>query len=389
MSTITSGSGDPLDGLTTSERAHLLQQLVDTCPEVLEIASIKKLVESARRRFASHSQHYMYRANDSYKVFPIDPRLSFFKEAYRALGSNHWLATHFNPLADKVAFDALPAAKKQALTLVLGFLGCADALVVDYLDEEISGMLAAAIAAMYIAVMMSNEAIHQEFYNNSINALLGDDPEACKRAFDAPRDVPAVKRVVEWVTGMFADPEVTRGDKFLVALALEGLFFFAIPFAIIFWACTTMHQSLAGNTAVRTDETLHAETYVEILKRIPDRPSDERVYRVFDEMVDICGQFATDALAGHECADMSADKLLMHSKATANHWLRRLGMKPLYTDGATGEAVKSPCTYMGDMHLDDHALMFEHQPAIYRSFDAITTRLDGTTVDNTEYDDDF
>jgi ribonucleoside-diphosphate reductase beta chain len=203
-------------------------------------------------------------------------------------------------------------------------------------------------------IMMEN--IHSETYALLIDTYV-KDPQEKHRLFHAIETVPAVKKKAEWAlrwieNGSFA-------ERLVAFAAVEGIFFSG-SFCSIFWLKKRglMPGLTFSNELISRDEGMHCEFACLLYSMLNNKLSQEEVYGIIGNAVEIEKEFITDALPV-KLIGMNADLMKQYIEFVADRWLSELGYPKMFN-------ATNPFDFMEMISLQGKTNFFEKRVGDYQ-----------------------
>jgi len=148
---------------------------------------------------------------------------------------------------------------------------------------------------------------------------------------NAVDNIPSIKKKADWAIKWINDTDSDFGNRLIAFAAVEGIFFSG-SFCSIFWLKKRglMPGLCFSNELISRDEGLHTDFAVLLHNRyLQNKPSDETVYKIIKEAVEIEKEFITDSLSC-ELIGMNAKLMKQYIEYIADRLLKMLGKNPVY-----------------------------------------------------------
>ena len=214
---------------------------------------------------------------------------------------------------------------------------------------------------------MFMENIHSETYSLLIDSYIKDKREKLK-LFQAIDNYECIKNKAVW-----ALEYINSNDSFatrIVAFAvIEGIFFSGSFCSIFYMKKRGLLPGLTfSNELISRDEALHTEFAVLLYSKLKHKLSEEEIYRIVDEAVDIEKQFIIDALP---CRLIGMNNILMRQyiEFVADRLIVQLGYRKLYHS-------TNPFSWMEMISLEGKGNFFEKRISDYALADKDKTAED-------------
>lgn len=304
--------------------------------------------------------------SDRYTIFPIQyPKLWEFYKNHEA---TFWTVEEVRLTDDLVDWnEKLNDNEKFFIKNILAFFASSDGIVNENLVVNFYNEIQIPEARNFYTVQMMIESIHNEMYSVLIDTYITNSEEKT-HLFRAAETIPAVKRKADWGIKWISDgqtpnipPELyndyvkiqqlleSNGDRELASsmdfliktrkplaqrliafICIEGIFFSG-SFCALFWLKNRglMPGLGTSNSYISRDEGQHCEFSICLYNMISDRLSDETVYSIFREAVEIEQEFVSESLPV-SLIGMNCDLMKRYIEYVADRWLVLLGYPKLY-----------------------------------------------------------
>ncbi len=371
--------------------------------------------------------------SERYRLFPI--KNDVYWKLSKQLLSSFWTAEEATASIDKDKRDfdeKLSPDERHFIISILEFFRTADAIFMDYINNNYMDLIDIPEALAFFAHQGSNEAVHNETYSLLIDGLISN-PQHKDEIFSRVNDSPVTKEKIDWMISWTNSNEMGRiqaarreqehlimfergrdsveGDlkklitkwneedlhrvktyeeedkenkKHLIAKLLlvgvitEGIFFSG-AFCAIFWfknRSLLLHAVGKSNEWIARDEGLHATMAVELYNREVRgkyRLSQDAVYEMFSDAVRVEKIFIEKSLP-NKLIEMSADSMKQYVESVADFWLSELGYDPLF-------GSVNPFDFMELLSLSGKTNIFEHQVSEYSKFGSGKSKGGGFSID--------
>lgn len=321
-------------------------------------------------------QELLLRENkDRFVLLPI--KFPAIWEMYKKSEASFWTAEEIDLSDDLKHWENLNSGEKHFISHILAFFAASDGIVNENLAVNFMSEVQIPEARCFYGFQIMMENIHSETYALLIDTYV-KDPEEKDRLFHAIETVPAVKQKAEWAlrwieNGSFA-------ERLVAFAAVEGIFFSG-SFCSIFWLKKRglMPGLTFSNELISRDEGMHCEFACLLYSMLQNKLSQEDVYHIIKDAVEIEKQFISDALPV-KLIGMNADLMKQYIEFVADRWVAELGYPKIY--GAT-----NPFDFMEMISLQGKTNFFEKRVGDYQKSGVMSA---GDTKANTiAFDDDF
>jgi len=311
------------------------------------------------------NEELLTETNDRFVLFPIkyDDIWSMCKKQLDCF----WRAEEIDLSKDYADWNKLNENERHFISMVLGFFSASDGIVLENLCLRFIDEVKVAEARYFYSNQAFMENIHSETYSLLINSYIKDKQERNK-IFKSIEHFPCIRQKADW-----AVEYIKSNDNFatrLIAFAvIEGIFFSG-AFCSIFWL--KRRGLLPGlcfsNELISRDEALHTEFAVLLYSKLKNKLSEEIVYKIFDEAVDIEKDFITEALPCR-LIGMNSELMCQYIEFVADRLLIQLGYEKLYN-------TANPFSFMEMISLEGKGNFFERRISDYALADKEKTAAD-------------
>ena len=221
------------------------------------------------------------------------------------------------------------------------------------------------------------ENIHSHTYSLLIDTYIQNEQEK-NRLFNAINEIECIKRKAEWAVKWIEDETSSFSLRLIAFAVVEGIFFSG-SFCSIFWLKQRglMSGLTFSNELISRDEGLHTDFACLLYSMIEKRESEETVYELFKEAVEIEKYFIIDSLPC-KLIGMNSDLMSQYIEYVSDRLLLQLGYDKLFN-------VKNPFKFMELISIDGKANFFEKKVTEYRKAGVGATEKEK----NFSLDDDF
>jgi ribonucleoside-diphosphate reductase subunit M2 len=321
-------------------------------------------------------------SNSKFTYFPRDAKLTKFQDK---LDSTFWTAEEVDYTADKFQMTDLENLSKrngkerignsmitseQAKNLIifikniLCLFAQLDGVVIENLLKHFTEEVSEGekeIEGFYIA-QAHNELMHSKSYSVQVETLVSDAEER-QEIYTASLKYPAVSSIQDWTLKWF-DAELPIMERLIAFCCVEGIVFtsgFVAIYRLKEWGLFTEGLCRA-NEFISKDEAVHTAAGIEFFlhkaaKGYP-RPTQERVYEIIQDSVDLASKF-TDEAVKPELVGLEREDMKEYIKVTANKILVDLGYDKKYD-------ATSPFEWMNKICLFNISNMFETRVTEYQ-----------------------
>lgn len=351
-------------------------------------------------------------ASQRYTLFPL--KWHTLWDFYKKHEASFWTAEEIRLVDDISDWDTkLNESERYFIKHILAFFAGSDGIVNENLVVNFYNEIEIPEARQFYTVQMMIESIHAETYALLIDTYIRDTEEKSS-LFSAIDTIPAIKQKADWAIRWISEgttvietlpTEVLDGlrsldEKFksanlsvderlalkfflrerpaliqrLVAfICVEGIFFSG-SFCAIYWLKNRgLLPGLAtANEFISRDENLHCEFAIELFKILKEEDdksiSEDVVYQIFREAVDIETEFVRDSLPV-SLIGMNCELMSEYIRYVADRWLVMMGYKKLYN-------TKNPFFFMEMISIGEKTNFFETVNSSYQKANVGTKEED-------------
>jgi len=286
-------------------------------------------------------------------------------QMYKKAEASFWTAEEVDLSKDLKDWENLKDDERYFVSHVLAFFAASDGIVNENLVERFMKEVQVPEARCFYGFQIAMENIHSEMYSLLIDTFIKEAAER-ERLFNAIETVPAVKKKADWALKWIDNDAVSYAERVVAFASVEGIFFSG-SFAAIFWLKKRglMPGLTFSNELISRDEGLHTDFACLMFRHLVDKPSQERVYEIVCNAVEIEIEFLTEALP---VALIGMNSLLMiqYIKFVADRLLRELDCEKVYN-------VENPFDFMENISLEGKTNFFEKRVGEYQKMGVMNT----------------
>jgi ribonucleoside-diphosphate reductase subunit M2 len=286
-------------------------------------------------------------------------------QMYKKAEASFWTAEEVDLSKDMKDWENLKDDERYFVSHVLAFFAASDGIVNENLVERFMKEVQVPEARCFYGFQIAMENIHSEMYSLLIDTFIKEVAER-ERLFNAIETVPAVKKKADWALKWIDNDDVSYAERVVAFASVEGIFFSG-SFAAIFWLKKRglMPGLTFSNELISRDEGLHTDFACLMFRHLVDKPSQERVYEIVCNAVEIEIEFLTEALP---VALIGMNSLLMiqYIKFVADRLLRELNCEKVYN-------VENPFDFMENISLEGKTNFFEKRVGEYQKMGVMNT----------------
>ena len=288
-------------------------------------------------------------------LFPIENNDIW--EMYKKHQASYWPAEEIDLSQDLTDWKKLNSREKYFIKHILAFFAASDGIVNENLAINFSNEIEIPEVRCFYGFQMMIENIHSEMYSKLIDTYV-KDPTEKSVLFNAIHNFPSIKKKADWTLKWTNQNYATFQERLIAFAVVEGIFFSG-AFCSIFWLKKRgMFPGLCmANTQIAKDEGLHTDFAVLLYSKIINKLSQERVYEIITEAVDIECEFITESLPV-DIIGMNSKLMQQYIKFVADHLLYDLKYEKLYN-------VSNPFEWMEMISLQGKTNFFEQRVPEY------------------------
>lgn len=302
-----------------------------------------------------HNDEILLKENkDRFVILPINyPKVW---EQYKKHEASFWTAEEIDLGSDLKDWASLNDGERHFISHVLAFFAASDGIVNENLAVNFMSEVQLPEARCFYGFQIMMENIHSETYALLIDTYI-KDPQEKHRLFHAIETVPAVKKKAEWALRWISNGSFA--ERLVAFAAVEGIFFSG-SFCSIFWLKKRglMPGLTFSNELISRDEGLHCEFACLLYSMLQNKLSQEQVYSIIGNAVEIEKEFITEALPV-KLIGMNADLMKQYIEFVADRWLAELGYPKLFH-------TANPFDFMEMISLQGKTNFFEKRVGDYQ-----------------------
>lgn len=301
-------------------------------------------------------------------LFPIkyDDVWSMYKKAV----ASFWTTEEVDLAKDLKDWQGLKESEKHFIKHVLAFFAASDGIVNANLIERFSDEVEVIEAKYFYKCQVAMENIHSEMYSLLIDTYVDNENEKIF-LFNAIENLPCVKKKADWALKWINDKSASFAERVIAFAAVEGIFFSG-SFASIFWLKKRgLMPGLAfSNELISRDEGLHTDFACLMYRHLKNKPSNERIYEIIEDAVNIEIEFLTDALSV-DLIGMNSRLMGDYIRFVADRLLVELQCPKIYN-------AENPFDFMENISLDGKTNFFEKKVGEYAKAGVCNKKQDHT-----------
>lgn len=290
-----------------------------------------------------------------YSLFPVKYNDIF--NAYEDAMSLFWTPYEVDLSQDKIQFEKLTENEQHFIKYVLAFFASSDGIVNENLLQNFTQEFDSQEINAFYSIQMAIETVHNHTYSLFIQELVKDDDEKIQ-LFKAVDDIPAIKKKANWAQ-KWTDVSLPLEERLFAFAIVEGVLF-ASSFCAIYWLKSRgkMPGLCFANELIARDETSHYEFACLLYNKFYNKKvSQERIYQILKEAIDIEKEFVCDSLPV-ELIGMNSKLMVEYLEYIADRLLTLVGYDKLYNS-------KNPFEFMTLISINRKTNFFEKRNSEY------------------------
>ncbi|KAI6190436.1 Protein CBR-RNR-2 [Aphelenchoides bicaudatus] len=300
-------------------------------------------------------------SDNRFTLFPL--QYNDIWQFYKKAQASFWTAEEVKLDEDMADWEKMSESERYFISRVLAFFAASDGIVNENLLERFSSEVKAPEARCFYGFQIMIENIHSEMYSMLIDAYI-KDPDEKNKMFNAINEFEFIKKKADWALRWISDEKSSFAERLVAFAAVEGIFFSG-SFASIFWLKSrgVMPGLAQSNELISRDEGLHRDFACLLFRNhLKNRPSDDRVYAIIRDAVEIEKEFLVDALPVRMIG-MNSGQMCKYIEYVADHLLEELGLEQIYHS-------ENPFPFMTNISLEGKTNFFERRVTEYKKFDS-------------------
>jgi ribonucleotide reductase beta subunit family protein with ferritin-like domain len=312
--------------------------------------------------------------SNRFVLFPIEHNDIY--QLYKKAESSFWTVNEIDLSKDLNDWEKLSNDEKNFIKNIIGFFAGSDGIIMENLAVRFMNDIQIPEARAFYSYQIFNESIHSETYSLLIDTYIKDNDEKNK-IFNSIENIQSILKKAKWAYKWIEDKEVSFATRLVAFSIVEGIFFSG-SFCAIYWLKKRglMPGLTFSNELISKDEGMHTEFACLLYSKIKNKVSQEIIYEIFKEAVEIEKEFIIDSIP---CAmiGMNADLMKKYIEFVSDRLLLQLGYNKLYN-------TENPFDFMELISLRPKSNFFELKVGEYAK--------SNISVDNTNFEimnDDF
>lgn len=273
------------------------------------------------------TEHLLKPDDDRYVMFPI--QYNDVWDMYKRQVDCFWRAEEVDLSKDLNDWNNLTPDEQKFIKMVLAFFAASDGVVLENLAVRFMGDVQVSEVRAFYGFQIAMENIHSEMYSLLIDTYIKNSSEKTQ-LFQATRNFPCISKKANWAKKWLHDSESNFAARLVAFAAIEGIFFSA-SFASIYWIKKRglMPGLTFSNALISRDEALHTEFAVLLYTKLQQKLSQNQIYEIIKEAVEIEKEFITEAIPCRMIG-MNAKLMVQYIEFVADRLVVQMGYKKIY-----------------------------------------------------------
>ena len=301
-----------------------------------------------------NSQELILCDDNRFVMFPIkhDDVWDMYKKALESF----WRAEEVDLSKDLKDWESLNADEKHFISMILAFFAASDGIVLENLGVRFMTDVKISEARAFYGFQIAMENIHSEMYSLLIDTYIKNKNKK-DELFHALDNFECIKKKADWAM-KWINQEDSFAERLVAFAAVEGIFFSG-AFCSIYWLKKRglMPGLTFSNELISRDEALHTEFAVLLYSKLASKLSQERIYEIITEAVEIEKEFITDALPCR-LIGMNAKLMKEYIEFVADRLFVQMGYEKYYK-------TANPFSFMELISLEGKTNFFEKRVGEY------------------------
>ncbi len=289
--------------------------------------------------------------------YPIKKEDEKYFLLYKNQLAAFWTIDEIDMSNDKNEFDKLPTSEKQFLSLILAFFAASDQLVILNLTSRFLVEIKNISINRLFSFQTMMETIHSEMYSILLDTYILDT-QLKDYYLNSIKEIPTIKKKGKWVL-KWIESEKSLSHRIIANTINEGIFFSG-SFCAIYWfgEKNVLSGLRKSNKLISNDESMHCLTGYTIYNDLKNKLSEQVVFEMVREAVEIESEFICDILP-EKLNGMNSSLMVQYIKYVADILLVNFGYKKLYS-------VTNPFHFMEKIGLQTVSNFFEVRAVEYQ-----------------------
>ena len=293
--------------------------------------------------------------DNRFVMFPIkhDDIWQMYKKALESF----WRAEEVDLSKDLKHWDGLSSDEQHFISMILAFFAASDGIVLENLGVRFMTDVKCSEARAFYGFQIAMENIHSEMYSLLIETYIKNKDKK-ETLFNAVENFQCIKDKANWAMKWIESERDSFAERLVAFAAVEGIFFSG-AFCSIYWLKKRglMPGLTFSNELISRDEALHTEFAVLLYSKLTNKLSQDRIYEIITEAVEIEKTFITEALPCR-LIGMNSKLMKQYIEFVADRLLVQMGYEKYYKS-------TNPFSFMELISLEGKTNFFEKRVGEY------------------------
>ena len=268
-----------------------------------------------------------------------------------------WRTEEVDLSKDLVGWNQLTDNEKFFIKMILAFFAASDGIVIENLAQRFMTDIQLSEARAFYGFQIAMENIHSEMYSLLIDTYVKDKDEK-HELFNSLEKFDCIKKKGDWAKKWIQDNDSDYGTRLIAFACVEGIFFSG-AFCSIYWLKKRglMPGLTFSNELISRDEAMHTEFAILLFKKLLNKPSDDVIYGIVKDAVEIEKEFICEALPC-KLISMNSNLMSQYIEFVADRLLKQLNLDPVYNSS-------NPFDFMELISIEGKTNFFEKRVGEY------------------------
>ena len=288
-------------------------------------------------------------------MFPIQDNAIW--SLYKKQVDCFWRTEEVDLSKDLVNWNQLTNNEKFFIKMILAFFAASDGIVIENLAQRFMTDIQLSEARAFYGFQIAMENIHSEMYSLLIDTYVKDKDEK-HELFNSLEKFDCIKKKGDWAKKWIQDNDSDYGTRLIAFACVEGIFFSG-AFCSIYWLKKRglMPGLTFSNELISRDEAMHTEFAILLFKKLLNKPSDDVIYGIVKDAVEIEKEFICEALPC-KLISMNSNLMSQYIEFVADRLLKQLNLDPVYNSS-------NPFDFMELISIEGKTNFFEKRVGEY------------------------